>query len=254
MGSAMKLDYKSWSKIDLKPRKDVFEDLGSRDDAPDHSEQQKKITQTFFVLLAGIFFGFIVWGNVGSLDIAIMATGEVVPSSQVKSIQHLEGGIVSEILVREGQVVKKDQPIVTLETIISGADVAEMQIRITTLEINITRLVAESSGLEAPDFSEKSIENSTDIVAQAMDRFNARKSNLNNKIQAQNETVSQRQHEINEIESRLENLREALGLQEEKVTISEDLMKDELSNRYMHLDLLARVNELRGNISESNSE
>lgn len=239
--------------FDLKPRKNVFESLGAREDVPDHSARQKKITQTFFALFAGIFFGFIIWGNVGSLDIASMATGEVVPSSQVKSIQHLEGGIVREILAREGQAVKKGQPIILLEKTISGADVAELQIRITTLEVDIARLVAESSGLDEPKFSEDAISNSTEIVVQAMDRFHVRRRNIDNKVQAQKETVSQRQYDINETESHLENLLEALKFQEEKVSISEALIKDDLSNRYMHLDLLSRANELRGNISESKS-
>ena len=55
---------------------------------------------------------FIFWAALGTLDIVSMATGEVVPASQVKTVQHLEGGIVSFIHVKEGDFVQLGQPLV----------------------------------------------------------------------------------------------------------------------------------------------
>ncbi len=97
-------------------------------------------THVFFVACAALVIGFLAWASIGTLDIVSMAQGEVVPSTQVKSIQHLEGGIVRKIEVKEGERVKTGQALVILEPTASGADVGELKVRITSLRIEITRL------------------------------------------------------------------------------------------------------------------
>src|SRR3989338_6487077 len=99
------------------------------------------------------------WAAVAPLDVVATANGEVIPATQIKSIQHLEGGIVREILVREGQKVEKNQPLVVLETTASDADVQELRVRTNSLRTELARLEAEGSGAAAPAFPE-------DLVAQ----------------------------------------------------------------------------------------
>ncbi len=64
-------------------------------------------------------------------------------SSEVKSVQHLEGGIVKEILVREGDRVKMEQALVILEKTASGAKVDDLRIRINALQVDVARLQQE---------------------------------------------------------------------------------------------------------------
>ena len=92
------------------------------------------------------------WAWTGKLAIVSVAEGEVVPSTQVKTIQHLEGGIVREIKVREGERVKTGQSLVVLESTSTGADVGELKTRITGLKIEIARLQAAASNAENPTF------------------------------------------------------------------------------------------------------
>lgn len=109
-------------------------------------------THLFLLLCVAVIAGFGYWAWHGSLAVVSVAEGEVVPSSQVKSIQHLEGGIVRAIEVREGDAVKKGQPLIVLESTASGADVNELRTRITSLKIEIARLTAEEEGTGTPDF------------------------------------------------------------------------------------------------------
>ena len=90
-----------------------------------------------------LVLGFGVWITFGELDIVSVATGQVTPSSQVKNVQHLEGGVVSEILVREGDLVKADQPLVVLKSTASDADVGELRASVNALMAEIARLEAE---------------------------------------------------------------------------------------------------------------
>jgi len=67
-----------------------------------------------FYLIVIFFFVSLVWGTFAMLDEVTVGSGKVVPSSQVQVIQNLEGGILTELVVHEGEVVKKDQVLVRL--------------------------------------------------------------------------------------------------------------------------------------------
>ena len=206
----------------------------------------------FFLLCIAMCAAVGAWAYWGKLDVVSMAMGEVVPFSQIKTVQHLEGGIVSEILVREGEPVKKDQPIVVLEATASGADVGELQINVTALRVEIARLEAEATGAEEPDFAADLVANRVDLVAQAMDFFKARRNSLRSRFARQNESIAQRKQDIREITARIKNQKSSLKLLDEQIAISEELLKDKLTNRYIHLDLLKDASRLKGRIEEDN--
>jgi len=118
--------------------------------------EQKKIntvdktTKIFFYLCAGFCISFFIWAAIAPLDIVSDALGEVIPSTRVKKIQHLEGGIVREIKVREGDVVEAGQPLLELEATASDSTVEELNIRVRSLQTLIARLEAESRWFDAP--------------------------------------------------------------------------------------------------------
>ena len=80
--------------------------------------------------IIALVIGLIVWANFANLGEVAIANGEVVPQGKVKVIQHLEGGIVESIFVREGDVVTEGQPLVQLNLAVSGVNREELQIRL----------------------------------------------------------------------------------------------------------------------------
>ncbi len=207
-------------------------------------------THMFLLLCIAMCAAVAAWAYYGKLDVVSMATGEVVPFSQIKTVQHLEGGIVSEILVREGEVVKKDQPIVVLEATASGADVGELQINVTALRVEIARLEAEATGAEQPEFAPDLVAERVDLVAQAVKFFDARHNSRQSQINRQNEAIAQRKQDIREITARIKNQKNDLKLLGEQISISDELMKENLSNRYNHLELLKDASRIQGSIEE----
>ena len=89
----------------------------------------------FLILFLALIAGAGYWAWSGNLAVVSVAEGEVVPSSQIKSIQHLEGGIVRAIRITEGEQVKTGQALIVLESTASGADVDELRTRIAGLRI-----------------------------------------------------------------------------------------------------------------------
>ena len=109
-----------------------------------------KTTKIFFYLCVGFCVSFFLWASFSPLDIVSNAIGEVIPSSRVKRIQHLEGGIVHEIKVREGEMVESGQPLIELEATASDSTVEEINVRVNSLRTEIARLEAESRWFEPP--------------------------------------------------------------------------------------------------------
>lgn len=218
--------------------------------ADETADDAERATHMFFGLCAGLVVAFFAWSAIGRLDVVSAALGEVIPSSQVKSVQHLEGGIVREILVREGDRVKQGQPMVALEPVASGADVEELRVRVSSLRAEIARLESEAKGLPAPQFPDDLRRDHPELIAQATAFFKTRKNRLESQLAGQREEIQQQGRTIEEVSARLRNNRQRLKLLAEQIGISEALMKDQLTNRLQHLDLLKEASTLKGKIDE----
>ena len=216
----------------------------------DEARESSWLTHLFFLLCTALVAAFGAWGYYGKLDVVSTAIGEVIPSTQVKSVQHLEGGIVHEILIREGDSVAKGQSLISLESTASGADVNELKTRITALTADVARLQAEANSRNMPTFPVEMFSDHRDLVNDTISMFKPRRSRIKNQLAGQREKITQRQEEIAEISSRIKNSQLQLKLLEEQISISEDLMKDQLTNRMQHLELLKDAQRLKGKISE----
>jgi len=216
------------------------------------SKAEKKqadwLVQLFFLLLIAMVGAFAGWAYYGKLDVVSTAVGEVIPSTQVKKVQHLEGGIVLEIMVKEGEAVKKGQPLVSLEPTQSGADVDELSARISSLEADIARLTAEANGQDKLQFPPGFEAQYPQLVAQTKALFNTRKRRIGNQIDGQKAKIVERAEEISEISVRIKNNKQGLKLLNEQIEISKLLMKDQLTNRMQHLNLLKEASDLDGRI------
>ena len=91
------------------------------------------------------------------------------------------------------------------------------------------------------------------MAKQTLARFKSRKKSLQSRIDSQSETVAQRSQEIKEISARIKNLNQNLALMKEQISISEELLKEDLTNRYNHLDLLKEASGIQGHIEEDTS-
>lgn len=208
-------------------------------------------THMFLGLCLAAVIGFSVWASNAELDIVSVATGEVAPSTNVQSVDHLEGGIVRKVLVKEGDRVEAGQPLIELEQTQSGADVQELKIRLRSLLADISRLRAEIAGKDSVEFPPALANAEPNLVKQAKNMFETRKSRKNGQIRAQADAIRQRELEIKEVQARRESARKSLKLITEQIEISEKLLAKELTNRMLHLNLLKEAADLRGRIDEA---
>src|SRR3981081_1820126 len=71
--------------------------------------------------------GALLWALIGRLDIVAVADGKLVPASYLKIVQPAEQGIVKEILVKEGELVKEGQPLIRMDAVLAEADIRSIQ-------------------------------------------------------------------------------------------------------------------------------
>ena len=216
-------------------------------------EKTGYLAPIFFFLLLFTCISIGVWASFGTLDVVSQAQGEVVPSSRIRPIQHLEGGIIKEVMVQEGERVVKDQALAILESTASGADVGELQLRIQSLQIDLIRFEAEATGKKKLVFDSSLAKKHPKAVDQALDLFKARQDTLASQITQQQEDIAQRNQDISEISARLKHTKTRLTLGREQLNILRNLMKSKLSNRFQELDLLKEVAGLQSRIAEDDA-
>src|SRR3984893_666978 len=95
----------------------------------------------------------VLWAALSDVREVTLASGQIIPSGQVQNVNHLEGGIIAELLVREGDRVVEGQPLVRLEPVAAASDLEQLQVRRASLLLQIIRLDAASRGI-APDFGD----------------------------------------------------------------------------------------------------
>ena len=223
----------------------VFRRL-SKNRLANKSSKDLNVLRLLYITVSAIF----VWMWLGTLDVVSLTMGNVVPSSQIKTIQHLEGGIVYKIHVEEGQKVIAGQSLVELETTDSEANVGEMLVRLDTLTVQMARLDAESIGSEEITFTPEVEQRTPKLARQEKALFKARRDGYLSGVASQQGLITQKEQVIEQVSSRLKHSENKLVFLKEQVDISNELLKDELTNRYNHLTLLKDKSTLLSQIDE----
>jgi len=199
-------------------------------------------------LVMALLGGFIVWSAFAGLDEVAVSEGEVAPQGKVKVIQHLEGGLITDIFVREGDFVRVGMPLMQLDLATVGVNREEMQVRLDGLLLTRARLEAEASGqpLALPEEAAKA---RPQLVIAETETYEARAAELESTIKVLREQINQRQSEIRELEARQAAAAGNLRVAREKLRMSASLLSEGLTARMDHLQLESEVENLQGELA-----
>ena len=187
----------------------------------------------------------VVWASLTRLDEVSVADGEVVPQGQTKVIQHLEGGIVRELAVRDGATVKAGDTLLKLALGTGLVNRGELQIRRDGRALRRARLAAEAGG-GALVFPDGAAGRQPQITESERAAYEGRKRGLATAGSVLAEQLSQRQSEIRELRENDAALVSELRINREKLRISSGLLKDGLTSRLDHLDAQRDVGRIEG--------
>lgn len=205
------------------------------------NELPDKVSKTFYMIIIAVFTSFIIWASIAEVDELARGMGKVIPTDKIQTVQSLDGGIISEIYVKEGKTVKQNDPLIKIDTTRFKATLEESKQEYLALLAVKTRLEIESKiNIDEPlpklNFDKKVLDDESryDINEQTLleSRYRELKSSINVLINQEN----QKSQELREIESNISKLRDSLGfIEQQRKTIKKLVAKGVKSN----YDLLA---------------
>ncbi|HPH05751.1 MAG TPA: HlyD family type I secretion periplasmic adaptor subunit [Methylotenera sp.] len=204
---------------------------------------------TFVIFSVAAGLAFLLWAKLSSVDVIVRTEGRIVPAGKSQIVQHLEGGIVRNILVHEGEIVKAGQPLMDLSDIQARSNLDQGQSRLFSLQGREARLSAESSGASSINFP-KGL-NDENVRRAEISAFQARRARVNEEVQVLRDQNAQKRGEIAESESRRRNLLSELDVAKQQYQVIEGLNKDNAASHLELLDSQSRVQRLTSQIAEA---
>lgn len=214
------------------------------------------ILRTGGLVLAGFAVIFVGWGGFAPLDSAVVAPGVVVVESHRKTIQHLEGGIVAAVLVREGQHVRAGQPLVKLDQTQARASYAALREQADGLAAQEARLTAERDAKDSIAFPPELLARAaTPSVAQAMageeNTFASYKDTLAKRVDILNSRIAQNERIVAGLETERKSLDTQLELIQREVTPVQRLFDQKLDTLQHLLSIKRQQSIIEGNRGET---
>lgn len=206
------------------------------------------------VLLFG-FGAFAVWASVAPIDGAAVAPGVLAVESNRKTVQHFEGGIVEEILVREGDYVEKGQLLVRLDDTEASAQLGIVRTQYLGLLARAARLIAERDEAETIEFPPTLLEARDDPrIQEALigeeRMFKARRKSLQGEKEVLQQRITQLEEQIRGIEAQYQAKKRRMALFQEEIDGLNELFKRGLGDKSRLREWERQVAELEGERAE----
>lgn len=180
------------------------------------------IRLTIWAIIA--FFVFlVVWAGFSSIDEVTRGDGKAIPSSKLQKIQNLEGGIVSELYVKEGQIVEAGAPLIRLDDTRFVSNAGETEALRLAMQLRVERLSAQVDDrpLNIPD---EVLKAAPSQAANERSLYESRRQQLKDEVGGLQEQLVQRQQELREFTSKQGQYRSQLSLQRQEINMSEPLV------------------------------
>lgn len=202
-------------------------------DASNQLAPDQRARPTILIGLALMFllFGVVgLWAAVVPLDAGAIAPGRVISESNRKEIQHLEGGIIKEILVKDGDVVKAGQPLVRLDSTNAKARRDQVLGQYLAAKATEARLIAERDGKASITFPAEYLkqEASNPKVKEALETqrrlFATRRDALEGQISVLNQKAAQSNDEIRGLRDQIASANTQIGLLGQEISVVQGLL------------------------------
>ncbi len=177
---------------------------------------------TIWGLLAFVLF-LVLWAHFAIVDEVTRGEGKAIPSSRLQKIQNLEGGIVAELFVREGQIVEAGDPLLRLDDTRFASNVGETEADRLALAARVERLSAEVEGRDLA-MPEHVLRDAPNLADSERALFESRRDQLRDEIGGLEEQLAQRRQEVREMSSKQEQFRSSLALLRKEIAMSEPLV------------------------------
>jgi len=219
-----------------------------------HAQANAKVSNYIYMLYSVVvlfFISAIFWAYISEIDELTRGEGKVIPSEKLKVIQSLDGGVVDEILVKEGSYVKKNQPLMKIDTTRFKAALDENKNALEDLQASIIRLEAESKidltkKITPLKFPENLLSNHSNLIELQKKLYQSRYDELKSEINTLELQVNQKKQEYLEVVNKEEQLSETLKLMEQELDTAEKLVARKAKSNMELISLKREYSGIKG--------
>ncbi|MBT4017508.1 MAG: HlyD family type I secretion periplasmic adaptor subunit [Alphaproteobacteria bacterium] len=203
-----------------------------------------KLVWAVMILLASS----VAWSYFITLPEYAVAIGSVVPQSQIKVVQHLEGGIVQDIYVADGDSVNKGDPLIQLKLGSTGLNREDLQVRLDGLALTRARLKAESSGRDMI-MPKDEAKRHPELASAELNQLDSRRGELESSQTVQRSQVTQAELAIKTLRTNKASMEKDLKISRDKLATSAGLLAIRLVTKTSHQELESAVVQLEGQVN-----
>jgi len=190
-----------------------------------------------------MFIGTIIWMGFAQIDEITKGDGKVIPSTHLQVIQNLEGGIIKELLVKEGDLVKKNDLLIRLSDVKPFSEFEENRIKHGELKAKILRLKAESA-ISNFNISQQDRKELANYLPHEEAIFLSNKSQMLNKIKIINQQLNQKISQYDDAKSKLSLLQKSKLLIGKEEQISQNMLSQGIEAKVDFLKLQREKNDV----------
>lgn len=197
-----------------------------------------------------VLFLLVVWSYFAEIDEVAKGDGKVIPSQQLQVLQSYDGGIVQEILVREGQTVKAGQVLLKVDPTRFLSSLEENTTQFAALAAKVQRLSALTQG-EVLRFNRNLRERAPTIVDNERKLYNSNLAELDEVAAGSDSRIMQRRQDVEEERANLSQYQSVLSLSKKELAVTKPLLASGAVSEIEILRLERQIVELEGNITKS---
>ena len=192
----------------------------------------------------------IIWANYATLDEVTRGSGKTIPSSHIQVVQNLEGGILSKILIKEGDLVDKGQALLKLDAVRFASSFNETKLKYYDLLANTARLTAEVNKQDIV-IPEEVLKKYPDIAHDARQLLISRRNELNANKRILDEQILQKKQDLIELKSKSSRISRSYKLLRQELEMSEPLVAEGAMSRVELLRIQRTANDLQGELTSA---
>lgn len=205
---------------------------------------------SLFLLFAiiGLVLAFIGWASVSRVEEITRGQGSVVPSQEVQIVQSLEGGVLQEILIKQGDVVEKGQVLMRISDVLFASEERGAEAQFLGLRAKRARLMAEA---KSEDFvlPEEIKEKTPRIAANEMALYESRQSELKNSYEILDERIARARADIAEANAQINRLSQSRKLLNQELDITREMVRKRAVPKLEEIRLNREIGDIGGQIN-----
>ena len=213
--------------------------------------QQEPIkARAILYLIVGVFLSLIVWAGFAEVDEVARGEGRVIPSQQLQIVQSYDGGKVEDILIREGQVVAKDDLLLKIDPTRFESNLKENRSQYLSLSAEAAKLRALTQGSELT-FPLEVTQEAPDIAQMERNAYASKKQEMSEQMAIYRSQLRQREQDVKEAKAALSQYQQSLALSNRELTVTKPLLASGAVSDIDIIRLERQIVEIEGEINRT---